>query len=121
MVVAVGVTLTDPLAANVPSPFRVTDVVLLALHCSTADDPLAMVPGWALNVSEGFCAFGATDGAAEAPPQPKAAPSSTHKNAIRSRMDSVTGKLLQGNLARVLHRCDDSKLIEGIGRFSSAQ
>ena len=92
MVVAAGVTLTDPLAANVPSPFRVTEVVLLALHCSTDDDPLAMVPGWAVSVREGFCALGAGDGDAEyaVPPHPKAAPSSRHKNTIRSRMDTVT-------------------------------
>ena len=45
VVVAVGLTVSDPLAANVPSPFRVTEVVLLPLHCSTEDDPLAMVSG----------------------------------------------------------------------------
>jgi hypothetical protein len=45
VVVAVGVTLTDPVAANVPSPFRVTEVALLALHCNTDEDPLAMLPG----------------------------------------------------------------------------
>ena len=100
MVVAVGVTLTDPVAPNVPSPFRVTEVVLLELHCSTEDDPLPIVPGWALSVIEGLCALGegTGDGDAEyaAPPQPKAAPSSRHKNTIRSRMDTVTGNSFKG-------------------------
>src|SRR5437016_2871063 len=108
--VAAGVTFNDPVAANVPSPFRVTEVVLLALHCSTEDDPLPTVPGWAVSVSEGFCALGAGDDDAEyaAPPHPTAAPSSKHKTTIRSRMDAVTGNSFKGtNLARVLYRCDD--------------
>ena len=45
VVVAVGVTFTEPVAGNVPRPLMLTEVALLAFQLSTVDVPLATVPG----------------------------------------------------------------------------
>jgi hypothetical protein len=51
--VAVGVTFTEPLAGNVPSPVMLTELALLAFQLRTVDAPLVTVPGWACNVTAG--------------------------------------------------------------------
>jgi len=45
VVVAVGVTFTEPLAGNVPRPLMVTEVALLAFQVSMVGVPLVTVPG----------------------------------------------------------------------------
>ena len=45
VVVAVGVTFTEPVAGNVPRPPMLTTVALLAFQLSTVDVPLATVFG----------------------------------------------------------------------------
>jgi hypothetical protein len=45
VVVAVGVTFTEPLAANVPTPLMFTELVLLAFQLSIVDAPLSTVLG----------------------------------------------------------------------------
>jgi len=44
-VLAVGVTLVEPVAGNVPRPPMFTDVALLAFQLSTAGVPLVTVLG----------------------------------------------------------------------------
>jgi hypothetical protein len=53
--VKLGVTLTDPFAANVPTPAMLTDVALLVLQFSIADVPATTLLGCALNATVGFC------------------------------------------------------------------
>jgi hypothetical protein len=45
VVVAVGVTFTEPLAGNVPRPLMLTEFALLAVQLSTVEAPLVTVPG----------------------------------------------------------------------------
>jgi hypothetical protein len=54
--VELGVTLTDPLAANVPTPAMLTEVALLVVQFSTAEAPETMLLGCALKAIVGFCA-----------------------------------------------------------------
>jgi hypothetical protein len=45
VVVAGGVTFTEPLAGNVPRPLMLTELALLAVQLSTVDAPVVTVPG----------------------------------------------------------------------------
>src|SRR5579872_4659465 len=59
VVVATGVTFTEPVAGNVPSPLMLTVVAFFAFQLNTVDVPLATVPGCAASEIEGcspFCA-----------------------------------------------------------------
>ena len=53
--VELGVTLADPLAANVPTPAMLTEVALLVVQFSVAEMPATMLLGCALNATVGFC------------------------------------------------------------------
>ena len=55
----VGVTLTDPLAAKVPTPGMFTEVALLVVQLRTDVAPLLMLLGCALNVIVGPVCAGA--------------------------------------------------------------
>jgi hypothetical protein len=54
LVVAVGVTLTDPLAGKLPNGGMFTAVALVVVQLRTAVAPLTMLLGCALNVTAGF-------------------------------------------------------------------
>jgi hypothetical protein len=45
VVVALGVTLCEPVAGNEPTPLMLTEFALLVVQLSTVDVPLATVPG----------------------------------------------------------------------------
>jgi hypothetical protein len=47
VVVELGTTVTEPVAANVPRPFMVTDVACVAVQLRMLDAPLAIVLGCA--------------------------------------------------------------------------
>ena len=68
VVVAVGVTFTEPLAGNEPRPLMLTELAFFAFQLSIVDVPLVTVPGDAFNVIVGawleFCA------AIDPPPHP---------------------------------------------------
>jgi hypothetical protein len=53
--VELGVTLTDPFAAKVPTPPMLTEMALLVVQFSVADVPTSMLLGCALNATVGFC------------------------------------------------------------------
>ena len=55
LVVAVGVTFTEPLAANEPTPLMLTVLAFFAFQVSIVDVPLATVPGDAFSVIAGAC------------------------------------------------------------------
>jgi hypothetical protein len=52
--VELGVTLTDPLAAKVPTPAMLTEVALSVVQFRMVDAPAAMLLGCALNATVGF-------------------------------------------------------------------
>jgi hypothetical protein len=52
--VELGVTLTDPVAPNVPTPAMLTEVALVVVQLKTAEAPGAMLLGCAPKETVGF-------------------------------------------------------------------
>jgi hypothetical protein len=71
-VVAVGVTLVEPVAGNEPTPLMLTELAFFAFQLSVVDVPLVTVPGDAFSVIAGACWL-ALCVAIAPPPHPMAA------------------------------------------------
>ena len=81
-----GVTITEPVAPNVPTPAMLTEVALVDVHFRVAAEPVVMLVGWALIAivgCRGFCCdWGVKP---EAPEQPKHVVSAKDKKTISKR------------------------------------
>ena len=86
VVVAVGVTITEPVAPNVPTPAMLTEVAFVDVHFRVAVEPVVMLVGWALIAivgCRGFCRDWGVN--PEAPEQPKPVASAKNKRTISKR------------------------------------